>query len=83
MTVVFSNKRKQVIITNTNNKKVKIKFKMLNSTPSAFKSSGNLGGLKTNITYNGQTNELSLTQSSLRGSNYFLKCKKPVLLKKE
>ncbi len=83
MTVVYSHKRKQAIITNINGKKTKVNFAINKSVAGSFQSNGQVGGLKTKINFNINNRELSYTQASLRGSNYFLKCKKPVLKKDE
>lgn len=83
MDVVYSHKRKQAIITNINGQKVKVKFKISRSVSGSFDSIGTISGLETKINFNINNRELAYTQASLRGSNYFLKCNKPVLKKKE
>jgi len=80
---VYSNKRKQIILTKINNSKTKVNFKMDRQTPSSFNSNGSIGGLQTNVNYNKNSNELAMLQKSLRGSNQFYKCSKPKLVKKE
>lgn len=81
--VVFSHKRKQAIITKINESNVKIKFAIQRSVGENFTSKGVVGDLKTNLDYNSSKNELSFTQASLRGKNYFMKCSFPKILKKE
>ena len=80
---VYSNKRKQIILTKINNSKTKVNFKMDKQTPSSFTSNGSIGGLQTNVTYSQNSNELAMLQKSLRGSNQFYKCSKPKLIKEE
>ena len=82
-TWVYSNKRKQVILTKVNNSKTKKNFQMGRQTPSSFSSKGDMRGLQTNVTYNKNSNELAILQKSLRGSNEFYKCSEPKLLKEE
>ena len=82
-TVVYSYKRNNVILTSSNNNKIKIKFLMSSKTANSFKSDGVIGNLKTSLTYNPNINELSMRQSSLRGKNIFLKCNEAKLLKEE
>ena len=48
---VYSNKRKQVILTKVNNNKTKVNFKMDRKTPSSFTSKGSFAGYETNVTY--------------------------------
>ena len=81
--VVFSHKRKQAIITKINESNVKIKFAIQRSVGENFSSKGVVGDLKTNLDYNSSKNELSFTQASLRGKNYFMKCSFPKISKKE
>lgn len=83
MKIVYSHKRKQAIITGINGKKTKVKFVINKSVAGSFESNGQVSGLKTKINFNINNRELSYTQASLRGSNYFMQCKKPVLKKKE
>ena len=52
-------------------------------TPGAFSSTGEIGGLQTNVTFSKNSNELAMLQKSLRGSNQFYKCGEPKLLKEE
>jgi len=82
-TWVYSNKRKQVILTKVNNAKTKVNFKMDRKTPSSFTSKGSFAGYETNVTYTKRTSELAMLQKSLRGSNQFYKCAEPKLLKEE
>ncbi len=49
----------------------------------SFESKGKLSKLKTNVTYDQNSNQLSVLQTSLRGSNQFYQCSKPVLIKEE
>lgn len=82
-TWIYSSKRKQVILTNINNSKTKVNFRMDRQTPGAFSSTGEIGGLQTNVTFSKNSNELAMLQKSLRGSNQFYKCGEPKLLKEE
>ena len=82
-TWVYSFKRKAVILSNLNNNKTKVSFKIERNTNTSFVSKGALRNLKTNVVYDGKTNQLSITQASLRGSNQFYKCSKPTLVKEE
>ena len=83
MTIIYSHKRSNVILTSINGSKTKVKFLMSKKTQNSFKSDGVIGNLKTSLTYNPNTNELSMLQSSLRGKNIFLNCSKAKLLKEE
>ena len=83
MSVVYSHKRKQAILTSINGTKTKVNFKIDRSVSGSFDSSGKVSGLKTKINFNINNRQLSFTQASLRGKNYFLQCNKPVLKKKE
>jgi hypothetical protein len=56
---------------------------MIQKTNSSFKSEGIVSKIKTSLEYKQNTKELAMLQSSLRGSNIFLKCEKPKLLKEE
>ena len=79
---VYSNKRKQIILTKINNSKTKVNFKMDKQTPSSFTCWFHWR-LQTNVTYSQNSNELAMLQKSLRGSNQFYKCSKPKLIKEE
>lgn len=82
-TWVYSFKRKAVILSKLNNNKTKVNFKIERNTNTSFVSKGALSNLKTNVTYDQNSNQLSILQTSLRGSNQFYKCSKPKLLKEE
>ena len=80
---VYSNKRKQVVLSKINNNNTKINFSMERQTPNSFLSKGALSGYQTDITYDKNTGELAMLQKSLRGSNQFYKCNAPKIIKKE
>ena len=80
---VYSFKRKTVVLTKINQKKTKVKFTIERNINASFESKGKLSKLKTNVAYNQNSNELSVLQTSLRGSNQFYQCSKPVLIKEE
>ena len=80
---VFSKKRKQVILTNINNTKTKINFRMDRQTDSAFLAKGVLSDLNTSVSFDERTRDLAMLQTSLRGSNQFYKCSTPKLIKEE
>ena len=82
-TWVFSNKRKQVVLSKVNSAKTKVNFKMDRQTPGSFSSKGSFAGYETNVTYTKKTNELAILQKALRGSNQFYKCSEPKLIKEE
>ena len=52
-------------------------------TNTSFTSKGKLSKIKTNVTYDQNSNKLSVLQTSLRGSNQFYQCSKPKLIKEE
>ena len=52
-------------------------------TNTSFTSKGKLSKIKTDVTYDQNSNKLSVLQTSLRGSNQFYKCTKPKLIKEE
>jgi len=82
--VVYSKKRRQAIVINFNGTKEKTKFLMKKNTPpNTFEADGNHQNYKTKLNYNGPKNTLAYTQASLRGTNHFLKCQKPILKKQE
>ena len=80
---VYSFKRNSAVITSINGTETKVKFTMIQKTNSSFKSEGIVSKIKTSLEYKQNTKELAMLQSSLRGSNIFLKCEKPKLLKEE
>ena len=82
-TWVYSFKRKAVILSKLNNNKTKVSFKIERNTNTSFVSKGALSNLKTNVTYDQKSNQLSITQASLRGKNQFYECTKPTLIKEE
>ena len=80
---VYSFKRKAVVLSEINQGKTKVNFTIERNTNTSFVSKGTLSKLKTNVTYSQNSNELSVLQTSLRGSNQFYKCTKPKLIKEE
>lgn len=66
-----------------NNNKTKVSFKIERNTNTSFVSKGALSNLTTNVTYDERSNQLSITQVSLRGRNQFYDCAKPTLIKEE
>ena len=80
---VYSFKRNSAVLTSINGTETKVKFTMIQKTNSSFKSEGIVSKIKTSLEYKQNTKELAMLQSSLRGSNIFLKCEKPKLLKEE
>ena len=80
---VYSFKRKAVILTKINQGKTKVNFTIERNTNTSFVSKGALSKLKTNVTYDQNSNQLSVLQTSLRGSDQFYQCLKPQLIKKE
>ena len=80
---VYSFKRKAVILTKINQGETKVKFTIERNTNTSFESKGKLSKLKTNVDYDQNSNELSVLQTSLRGSNQFYQCSKPILIKEE
>tara|TARA_B000000475_G_scaffold69278_1_gene55611 strand:- start:561 stop:731 length:171 start_codon:yes stop_codon:yes gene_type:complete len=56
---------------------------MEKKTNTSFTSKGKLSKIKTNVTYDQNSNKLSVLQTSLRGSNQFYQCSKPKLIKEE
>ena len=80
---VYSFKRNQVILSRINTSPTKIKFTMERKTPTSFVAKGTLSKYKTDIIYDVSSGDLSVMQSSLRGTNQFYKCDPPVLRKEE
>jgi len=72
-----------VILTKINQGETKVNFTIEKNTNTSFASKGALSKLKTNVTYDQNSNKLSVLQTSLRGSNQFYKCLKPLLIKEE
>jgi len=72
-----------VILTKINQEETKVKFTIERNTNKSFVSKGKLSKYETNVTYNQNSNQLSMLQPSLRGSNQFYQCSKPVLIKEE
>jgi hypothetical protein len=72
-----------VILTKINQEKTKVKFTIKRNSNTSFVSKGKLSRYETSVTYNQNSNELSMVQTSLRGSNQFYQCSKPVLIKEE
>ena len=80
---VYSFKRKAVILTKINQGETKVNFTIERNTNTSFVSNGTLSKLKTNVNYNQSSNQLSVLQTSLRGSSQFYQCSKPKLMKEE
>jgi len=82
-TWVYSLKRKALILTKINNNKTKVNFSINRGTPTSFVSKGVISNLNTNVTYDQKSAQLSMLQTSLRGSNQFYQCAEPQLIKEE
>ena len=80
---VYSFKRNAVVLSEINQGKTKVNFTMGKKTNTSFTSKGKLSKIKTDVTYDQNSNKLSVLQTSLRGSNQFYQCSKPKLIKEE
>ena len=80
---VYSFKRKAVILTKINQGETKVNFTIERNTNTSFMSIGALSKLETNVNYDQSSNQLSVLQASLRGSNQYYQCLKPKLIKEE
>ena len=80
---VYSFKRNQVVLSRINTSSTKIGFTMERKTPTSFVAKGTLSKYKTDVIYDVSSGDLSIMQSSLRGTNQFYKCDPPKLVKKE
>lgn len=56
---------------------------MERKTPTSFVAKGTLSKYKTDVIYDVSSGDLSIMQSSLRGTNQFYKCDPPKLVKEE
>ena len=72
-----------MILTKINQGETKINFTIERSTNTSFMSIGALSKLETNVNYDQSSNQLSVLQTSLRGSNQYYQCIKPKLIKEE
>ena len=72
-----------MILTKINQGETKVNFTIERNTNTSFMSIGALSKLETNVNYDQSSNQLSLLQTSLRGSNQYYQCLKPKLIKEE
>ena len=72
-----------MVLTKINQGETKVNFTIEKNTNTSFVSKGTLSKLKTNVTYDQNSNQLSVLQTSLRGSSQFYQCSKPKLMKEE
>ena len=80
---VYSFKRKAIVLYEQDGQNTKVKFEIQKETPSFLEAKGNMNELKTTVSFDIGKKEITILQSALQGTNYFMQCSEPKILKEE